>query len=77
MIEKMKNTRQLIKDLRFEYIELCTKIVAALFALKTLPLDEEEKRLLDYQIDYMEEYSKKLLERAEYSVKKERGETEK
>lgn len=42
---KCENTKILIRELRDEYLNICKKIAAAKFALKTLPFDEQENRI--------------------------------
>lgn len=73
----MKTTSQLVRDLRNEHNNLCDKIAAGEFALRTLPLDEKEKELLDGQIMNMKWYAEKLRDRAAYAIKKDQPEAEK
>jgi hypothetical protein len=70
--KEMKNVKQLVADLRAEYLGITRKRDEALFALATLPLDDKEKDMLSDQVNYMDWYAKKLAERAEYALNKER-----
>lgn len=70
----MKNTDELVKALKEEYLELQGKIAKLTFATCTLPLNDRERELLNEQLEYMDNYSETLLERAKYAVEKERAE---
>jgi predicted secreted protein len=68
--QKMKEINKLINDLRQEHNALNVKISSAKFALATLPLDDQEKVLLDKQVSEMELYAHAIRERARYARKK-------
>lgn len=70
----MKNTDELVKALKEEYVELVVKMAKLNLAAFTLPLNDRERELLNEQLEYMDNYSETLLERAKYAVEKERAE---
>lgn len=72
----MRPSKNVIGDLRDEYLELMKKVAAARFAVMTLPLDDEETRYLTEQIAHMEDYGVILLNRAKYKAKPKEGTNE-
>lgn len=67
----MKPTKDLVNDLCQEHLMLTGKIARAQFALGTLSLDSNESTLLFEQIELMQGYADKLVQRAGYALKKE------
>lgn len=72
----MKNTDELVKALKEEYLELEGKTARLRVALAILPLNAPERRLLEKQLDAMGEYGEVLLLRARLAVNKEKGRAE-
>lgn len=73
----MKDIKPLINALRIEHNELCQKITANEFALRTIDFDEKEKELLESQTINMKWYAERLRDRAAYAKKKSKQEAEK
>lgn len=67
----MQTDNRLLNDLRNEHATLSDKIVAAKFAVVTLPFKtDDEKELLKTQIVSMENYATYLMKRAEIVAKR-------
>lgn len=62
----MKNKKQLLFDLRDEYLELINKLARATFAIESLSFSKQEGDLLKEQVAHMKKYAEVLLRRANY-----------